>query len=226
MYIPPQFRTDRAASLAFAQAHGFGLVCTFDGDRPVASPLPFHLDYAADGTPRLAFHIARGNPLAALATAGGQWLISVSGPHTYVSPHWYASADQVPTWLYQIVQLSGPARVVSPEDLPEHLDALSATFEGMLAPKTPWTLAEISAGRREGLLRAIVGVVVDIERVEGSFKLNQHKSDADHAAIVDALAEQANGGAQDLAAVMRAMRPLAVSGVAAAGSEATDNERA
>ena len=67
MYTPPPFKSDRAASLAFAEARGFGTVCAFDGKKPIASLLPFYLTYADDGTPRALFHVARGNPLVKLA---------------------------------------------------------------------------------------------------------------------------------------------------------------
>ena len=56
MYTPPPFKPDRAACLAFADQRGFGLVCASDGAKPIASPLPFYLTYAADGSPRAAFH--------------------------------------------------------------------------------------------------------------------------------------------------------------------------
>ena len=59
MYTPPMFKPDRAASLAFAEARGFGTVCAWDGTRPIASSLPFYLTYADDGTPHAAFHVAR-----------------------------------------------------------------------------------------------------------------------------------------------------------------------
>ena len=39
MYTPPQFKPDRAASLAFAEARGFGMVCAFDGSKPIAELL-------------------------------------------------------------------------------------------------------------------------------------------------------------------------------------------
>ena len=55
MYTPPPFKSDRAASLAFAEARGFGLVCAWDGNKPVASSLPFYLTSANDGTPRARF---------------------------------------------------------------------------------------------------------------------------------------------------------------------------
>lgn len=55
MYVHPAFRADRAASLAFAAARGFGLVVAHEGAKPVASPLPFHLPYANDGSPHLDY---------------------------------------------------------------------------------------------------------------------------------------------------------------------------
>ena len=207
MYVPPAFQTDRAACLAFAAERGFGHVIACDGSRPVASPLPFHLAYAADGTPRLAFHVARGNPLGILAEAGGTWLVSVMGPDTYVSPDWYARPEQVPTWLYQSVQLSGPVRVTDAEALPSHLDDLSARFESWFAPKAPWTADKVSPGRRKLLMKAIVGMEMQVENVEGSFKLNQHKSDADHVAIASALSARPDAASREIAARMIAMRP-------------------
>jgi transcriptional regulator len=201
------FKPDRAASLAFAQARGFGTVCAWDGSKPIASSLPFVLASADDGTPLAAFHVARGNRLASLADATSCWLLAVNGADAYVSPDWYLSPDQVPTWLYQAVHLSGPVRVMTAQELADHLDALSAKFESWLAPKPPWTIGEMTAGRREALKQAIVGMVMTIEEIEGSFKLNQHKSDADHAAIADALASQTDAGSEQLAGTMRALRP-------------------
>jgi len=211
MYVPPAFQVDRTTSLEFAGSHGFGLACAFDGEKPIASPLPFVIDYACDGTPRLCCHVARGNPLVACADGRASWLVAVSGPHTYISPHWYASPDQVPTWLYQTVHLSGSARTMSADELVDNLERLSTKFEAWLEPKPAWTMAEISSGRREMLLKAIVGIVVTVERVEGAFKLNQTKSDADAASVADALSEQKNADARTIAGLLRARVPQPVS---------------
>jgi transcriptional regulator len=80
------FKPDRATSLAFAQARGFGTVCAWDGNKPIASSLPFLLTYADDGTPQVAFHVARQNGLATLADGTSSWLIAVTGADAYVSP--------------------------------------------------------------------------------------------------------------------------------------------
>lgn len=208
MYVHPAFQSDRAASLAFAAARGFGLVVACGSGRPHASPLPFQLNFASDGTPRLAFHVARNNPLAAAAAQGGGcWLAAVTGADAYVSPDWYASPAQVPTWLYQAVHLSGPVRLMNREELQQHLDQLTATFEAWLAPKPAWTPETVSSGRRAQLMKAVVGIEMQVETVEGSFKLNQHKSDADHVAVAAALAARADPSAQAIAARLVALRP-------------------
>ena len=65
----------------------------------------------------------------------------------------------------------------------------------------------MTAGRLEAMKKAIVGLVMTVEEVEGSFKLNQHKSDADHAAIASALARQPDDAAQTIGKQMVALRP-------------------
>jgi transcriptional regulator len=207
MYTPPMFKPDRAASLAFAQTRGFGLVCAWDGKKPIASPLPFYLTFADDGTPRAAFHVARHNPLAKLAGGTASWLLAVTGADAYVSPDWYVSPDQVPTWLYEVVHLTGTVRTLSDEELAEQIETLSAKFEDRLLPKRPWKSSKMTAGRLDALKKAIVGMVMTVEEVEGSFKLSQHKSDADHAAIASAMLQRPDEAAQTIGKQMVALRP-------------------
>src|SRR6202008_600294 len=121
----PHFEPDRAASLAFVEARGFGVVCACDGGKPVASSLPYCLEYLNDGTPCVSFHVARGNALAALAggmsscnaSTRSPWLLAVNGADAYVSPHWDAPPAHGPPWLYQAVHLSGPVRVMTGREL-------------------------------------------------------------------------------------------------------------
>lgn len=206
MYTPQPFKPDRAASLAFAEARGFGLACAWDGGKPVASALPFYLSYAADGTPRAPFHVARHNPLVKLL-GGAPWLLAVTGADAYVSADWYVSPDQVPTWLYQAVHLTGPVRPLSGEELAVQIDALTAKFEDRLLPKKPWVSGKMTAARLDAMKKAIVGLEMTVEEVEGSFKLNQHKSETDFAAVAGHLAARADAGAQQIAQLMRQARP-------------------
>jgi transcriptional regulator len=207
MYVHPAFKVHPAASLAFAGARGFGLVIACDGGRPVASPLPFRLIEQDGKMPKLEFHVARANALAAIAEKGGTWVVAVHGHDAYVSPDWYASAEQVPTWLYETVQLSGPVRVIPGDHTQAHTEALSAKFENWLAPKEPWLLGKVPDKRRDMLLSAIVAIEMTVETVEGAFKLNQHKQDADHVAIANALSRQHDPSSRAIAERMVALRP-------------------
>jgi transcriptional regulator len=113
----------------------------------------------------------------------------------------------VPTWLYQTVHLTGTVRKLSDEELAVQIEVLSAKFEAWLAPKPPWTSSKMTAGRLDAMKKAIVGLVMNVEEVEGSFKLNQHKSDADHAGIASALMRQQDDAAQKIGKQMVALRP-------------------
>ena len=207
MYAPSAFKVHHAMALKFAAMRGFGLVVACEGGGPVASLLPFLVAEADGEIPRVHFHVAIGNPLAALAEKGGPWLIAVAGHDAYVSPDWYATPDQVPTWLYEAVQLGGPVRVVPACHTAAHLDRLAAQFEAWQAGKPPWTAARVSRERRDTLMRAIVAIEMTVETVESSFKLNQTKSDADHVAVVRALREQPDHAGRKIADRMVALRP-------------------
>jgi len=207
MSIPSAFKVHPALALAFAGARGFGVVVACDNGRPVAATLPFHLIEADGKSPRVAFHVARGNSLAALAAKGANWLLAVQGADAYVSADWYASRDQVPTWLYETVQLSGPVRVMPAAHTVEHLDALTARFELALAPKPPWASDQLPPKRMDMLMQAIVVIEMQVEAVEGKFKLNQHKPDADYIAVARALRGQGDPAAVGIATRMVALKP-------------------
>jgi transcriptional regulator len=207
MYTPPFFKQDRAASLSFAEARGFGTVCAWNGTRPIASLLPFYLSHAGDGTAEVLFHLARHNPLIKFADSTTSWLLAVNGPDAYVSADWYVSPDQVPTWLYQSVHLTGTVRRLSDDELAVQIDTLSAKFENWLVPKKPWTSTKMTPARLEAMKKAIVGLAMTVEEVEGSFKLNQHKSEADYAAVAGALERRTDTGSQQIADLMRQARP-------------------
>jgi len=205
MYTPPAFKVHPALALAFAAARGFGLVVSCDGGRPLASPVPFLIEERHGKSPRVTFHVARSNPLAQAAEKRGTWLLAVQGADAYVSAAWYTSPDQVPTWLYETVHLSGPVAVVAPEHTRDHLDALTARFEGGL--DAPWTAERVAPPRLAQLMHAIVVIEMLVEEIEGKFKLNQHKNDADHVAVASRLSADTDPAAQTIAARMVALRP-------------------
>ena len=131
----------------------------------------------------------------------------------------------MPTWVYQAVHLTGPVRAMSADELAEQIETLSAKFEERLLPKKPWLSSKMTAGRLEAMKKAIVGLEMTVEEVEGSFKLNQHKSETDYAAIAGSLATQADTGAQQIAYLMKQARPNAFANQEAFANETNQLER-
>ena len=133
---------------------------------------------------RIWFHVARRNRIAEHLD-GRPVLVSVTGREAYHSANWYASANQVPTWHYEAVEIEGPTRRLSDEELVELLDRLSDEMEGRHSPESPWTRAKMEPGKFEAMTKAIVGFEVEPSAIRGTRKFNQHKTGEDLAATIE-----------------------------------------
>jgi len=192
MYIPTAFaESDRSTLHDFIERHSFGLLCSQHAGTPLASHLPLLIDRTLGAQGTLRGHMARANSQWRLA-AQSEVLAVFSGPHAYISPAWYRADDVVPTWNYVAVHVYGTLRLV--ED-PEDLMAIvrdTVTFYERSRPQ-PWTIR----GSREFLdrmLQAIVGLKIEITRIEGKWKLNQNQPAQRRRNVVAAL--RAEGGEQ------------------------------
>jgi len=203
--LRPQFRIEEQRALEFAGRRGFGTIVAADERGPRASHVPFVLG-EGDGRALVQIHLTAKNPLVALADGSRRFLLIVSGDDAYISNDWYASRDNVSTWLYEAVHLSGVAHLAGRDDNRAHGDALLAVSEARL-PKQPWSLDQMEPGKRESMLASIRVIDLVVDEIEGQSKLNQHKSDEDHVAVADMLACAEETGSQQLAAKMRALRP-------------------
>ena len=148
----------------------------------------------------------RSNPIARLLqNIQTPAKLSVSWPHGYISPDWYGVKDQVPTWNYGAVHMSGTLRILKHDQLLAFLDRLSAHFEAQLAPKPAWKSSKMTPEVLQKMLRQIVPFSFKIEDIQSTWKLNQNKTDMSRLAAADAV-EQTGVGSETiaLAALMRA----------------------
>ncbi len=201
MHPNPAFRsTPLEDNLAFARARGFGILSVNGADGPLAAHVPFLLSPDASFA---ELHLARSNPIARACAAGLPALIAISGPDAYISPDWYGAEDQVPTWNYIAVHLRGVLSPLPESALHGHVDALSAEHENRLLPKAPWQSGKMSEGALPRMLRMILPFRFEVTSVEGTWKLNQNKTPEVRASAAGHLAQQADSGSQDIAALMR-----------------------
>lgn len=173
MHPNPKFRSsDRARILRTAEDRGFGALVVGTQGYPLLAHVPFIL--TGNGAAAEA-HLVRSNPIVALLDEPRPAVLAVTGSEAYVSPDWYGLADQVPTWNYIAVHLRGHLHAQPAEALRGHLERLSHHFETRLAPKPVWTLDKLSDAVLGRLMRMIVPVRLEIEEVDGTWKLGQNK---------------------------------------------------
>lgn len=211
MHPNPAFRkAPQPRNIAFAQARGFGTLAVAvavggavggaDGGAPLMSHIPFLLN---DAGTEAQFHLARSNPIARACTDALPARLAVTGPHGYISPDWYDMDDQVPTWNYIAVHLTGRIEPRPVEALPDHLAALSAHFEAGLAPKPVWRMDKLTDDMRHRLLRMILPFRMDVTAIDGTWKLSQNKPDSARLAAARQLSGSPHGDRlDDLARLM------------------------
>ncbi|WP_207284980.1 MULTISPECIES: FMN-binding negative transcriptional regulator [unclassified Pseudomonas] len=182
------------------------VVITHDEQGLQASHLPllFSPDQGPNGT--LYGHFARANPHWKALQNGAEALVIFAGADAYISPGFYPSKAEhgkvVPTWNYVAVHAYGTAEVFTDADrLLNLVSALTDRHEAGRAQ--PWTVAEAPADYIDGMLKAIVGFALPIQRLEGKRKLSQNRSTADIAGVREGLAASPDVHDQALAHLMR-----------------------
>ncbi|MDI1329860.1 FMN-binding negative transcriptional regulator [Pseudomonas sp.] len=167
-------------------------------------PLLFNPEQGPNGT--LYGHFARGNPQWKELQNGAEALVIFAGADAYVSPGFYPSKAEhgkvVPTWNYVAVHAYGTADVFTDADrLLNLVSALTDRHEA--SRQQPWKVTDAPADYIDGMLKAIVGFALPIQRLEGKRKLSQNRSAADIAGVREGLAASPDVHDQALAHLMR-----------------------
>ena len=175
MHPNPIFHdADTALNLDFARERGFGILSMNGEATPLLSHIPFLLNDQGDS---VDLHLVRSNPIARALRTPLPAKIAVSGGDSYISPDWYEVPDQVPTWNYVAVHLTGVLERRPQEELHDLLDRQSAFYEDRLLPKPPWKTNKMTPEVMEKMMRMIVPCRMQITDVAGTWKLGQNKPD-------------------------------------------------
>lgn len=191
MYLPASFKQSQADKLyELIRNHPLGLLVTHGPNGLEASPVPFLL-YADEGPQGvLRAHLAKANPHWKSLTEHSECLVIFQGPDGYVTPSWYPSKatthKTVPTWNYAMVQVQGVPRVI--EDaawLRSQLNDLTALHENQ-RPQ-PWSISDAPTDYIANQMKAIVGIEIPIDKIEGKWKMSQNRDAADREGVLQGM---------------------------------------
>jgi transcriptional regulator len=208
VYQPVHFnQPDSAAIAALIAQYSLATLVTQQDGALTADHIPLVFDPAAGAQGTLRGHVARANPLWRVADQ--QTVLAVfQGPQAYVSPSWYpskaATAKVVPTWNYAVVHAHGRLSVIDDVQwLRAFVTRLTDKHES--AHAHPWAVSDAPADYINQMLRAIVGIEIELTRIDAKWKLSQNRQAADRLGVAAGLSGKADGAAQALAAMMRAL---------------------
>lgn len=171
MYTPKQFAvTDRDTLFQFMRENSFGILFSSQDGRATATHLPFILQAEKGEWGTLVGHVALANNH--WREIDGEVLVVFLGPHSYISPTWYAEEGTVPTWNYLAVHVYGEFELIEDrEELKQVLSESISTYEAHFPH--PWqTDLESESNQRE--MKGIKGFRIHIREIQGKWKLNQH----------------------------------------------------
>lgn len=202
MFIPAHFREEDLDQLyGFIESNSFGILTSADREGPSATHLPFLLSRQTGSFGQLSGHLARANSHWKTLDAA-QVLVIFQGPHAYISPSWYeAEKNVVPTWNYVAVHVTGRLQLRhEPGDILDHLRKSVEFFES--SQPDPWSIDSQDTEYLEKLAQAVVAFEIDIEQIEGKWKLSQNHSEERRKRIVNELAKQPESSQPTIADLM------------------------
>lgn len=207
MYVNPRHRlTDPDAIFSLMETNPLGAWVCLVQQGLVANHVPFVLDRSRGRFGTLLGHVARANTVWHELGPATPSVVMFQGPQAYITPGWYpgkaAHGKVVPTWNYVVAHAHGVARAIEDRDwLLGMLNRLTAVHEARRA--LPWRVADAPASFIDKLLRAIVGIEIPIDRLEGKLKASQDEALPDRLGTVRGLQEEPSDAAGAMADLVR-----------------------
>jgi len=202
MYVPANFAEERVPVLhETIRAIKLGTLVTLGGEEMIASHVPMLVDPEPAPYGTLLGHVARANPQWKEVSDKVRALAIFLGPDAYITPSWYATKREtgkvVPTWNYSAIHAYGRVRFFDDsERLLKIVTGLTNTHEGKRA--APWAVTDAPADYIKGMLRAIVGFELPIERLEGKWKMSQNRPAEDRAGVIEGLRQDGETTVADI----------------------------
>lgn len=206
MYLPKHFLVEDPAVLAqLISEYPLATIIGNLDDRLEINHLPLML--SADKT-KLYGHIAKMNPLVKVASSSNTSVSAIfNGPNAYVTPAWYPSKQEsgkvVPTWNYAAVHAEGSIKLIDdPKWLRSHVSEMTNIHEPTY--QSTWKLDDAPEEYVQTMLKAIIGIEIEINSLIGKFKLSQNRPAQDYEAVVEQLRKSPKEALQEMLQYMRA----------------------
>lgn len=203
MFLTKKFsQTDELKVKKLIEQNSFATVISYPkNEKPFINHLPIIFSSRFGDEKILLGHMSKRNPQWQHFKENSDGTLIISGGHTYITPQWYKSGLDVPTWNYAVAHLHGRIELIESFDGQiEILKQLAHFFERSSA--TPWSF-ELPEDLIDetALTTAIISFKFHIETIDARFKLSQNRSLEDRLGVIEGLSQRTD----DMSKLVRKM---------------------
>ncbi|WP_184877998.1 FMN-binding negative transcriptional regulator [Mesorhizobium sangaii] len=179
MYVPPHFDEPSQEALHdLIETSALGVLITHGRSGLDANHIPFDLNRSQGENGTLRCHVARNNPVWQDVATGDEVLVVFRAGDAYISPQWYPSKQefhkQVPTWNYIVAHAYGRITIHDDERYVRR-NVAKLTHRHEAAQPVPWKMGDAPRDFIDTMVKAIVGLEIEVTRLVGKTKLSQNK---------------------------------------------------
>lgn len=171
----------------FIEKYNFATLVTYENDEFYITHVPVMLDRTQGPYGTIMGHMAKMNSHLNAFDCNNNTVCIFKGPHAYISPTWYKSSPNVPTWNYAVVHVYGKPNLISKDQLSLDLTKMVEHHESMPGINSNYIISDEYKNR---LMDHIVGFRIEILKIEHKFKLGQNKNANDQEGMLNGLREQ------------------------------------
>lgn len=194
MYIPKHYNEENwEQQKLIIQQYPLGTVITTGEDgKIIANHIPFFLHVDENGKKFLQAHIARKNHQVPSLTENDNVLVIFQSPDTYISPSYYPSKQEthkfVPTWDFASIHIYGKSKIINDTEFVK-TQLENFTNQNESKRELPWKVSDAPEKYVNLLAKAITGLEIEVDSIEGKFKFEQKMARQDIDGVVDGLAK-------------------------------------
>ena len=203
MFIPKIYKSeDQELMRKIINENAFALLIS-DKEKLSATHSMFMLN-ETDSEFYLETHISKANFQANVLKDGDEVLCDFLGAHSYISSSWYEKTN-VSTWNYEAVQIRGRVKLMTDEELYQHLEKLTFKYEKL--QKCPMFVENMGEELVRKEMKGAFGINIIPTEIFIANKLSQNRNDADFENIILNLGESNNENSVKVGEKMRQLRP-------------------
>ena len=204
MYIPKIYRSEDSELMKeIISENGFALLIS-NREKLAATHSMFLMNESDEGF-YLETHISKGNFQAKVLKDGDEVLCDFLGANSYISSSWYDHKN-VSTWNYEAVQIRGKIKLMTDEELYEHLRKL--TFKYEKPQKCPMLVENMGDEYVRKEMRGAFGINIFPTEIYVASKLSQNRNEANAERIISNLIETEDSDSKKIAEKMKKNRNI------------------